>query len=98
MIMQFQKHHLTGMQYIWSEKTGVDFRGEEAPTRRLFDRFNGDQVLFIINYYSMLAGGISLEKARLIEEKIQVLLPMEARSEISVFNWINGQLQEKITT
>ncbi len=82
--MQFQKHHMAGGEYNWDKEK--IFTG--APTRRLFDRFDGNQVLFLINYYGAEDPDFSLEQAREVEKKIVEQLPLDAKSEISVFNWI----------
>jgi hypothetical protein len=89
--MQFLKDHMTGREYNWRENKV--FTG--APTRRLFDRFDGNQVLFIINYYGSSEAEFSIEQAREIERKILDRLPLDAKSEISVFNWIANAMQEQ---
>ena len=83
--MLFQKQDLTEDHYTWNNET-VKFMGQ--PTRRLFDRFNGDQVLFLINFYGSLSNQFSLEEGRKIEHRISHQLPLDIKSEISVFNWI----------
>jgi hypothetical protein len=47
--MYFKKEDLAGTHYTWSanDKKQV-FTGR--PSRKSFDRFNGDQVLFLINF------------------------------------------------
>ena len=92
--MHFQKQDMEGTHYKWMDEDEKHiFMGQ--PTRRLFDRFNGNQVLFLINFYSSLADRFSLEEARKIEYEIFNHLPLDHKSEISVFNWIrNGCLQE----
>lgn len=87
----FLKEDMAGTNYHWPAGDGKQvFMG--TPTRRLFDRYNGDQVLFIINYYGSQSAGFTAEQGRLIELEIANRLPMEAKSEISVFNWIQGLL------
>ena len=79
--------------YSWSDNPeALLFKGQ--PTRRSFDRFNGDQVLFIINYYGSLLDVFTPQVGRRIEYEISNQLPLEAKSEISVFNWIRGLLNE----
>lgn len=85
--MPFLKEDLAGQHYNWSNTDGSSpFAGH--PSRRLFDRFNGDQVLFIINFYGALSDRSSVIEARKMEDMINNRLPMEAKSEISVFNWL----------
>lgn len=83
--MQFKKQDLAGTHYIWNDGQHI-FSGE--PTRRRFDKNNGDQVLFLINFYVSLAGQVSLYEGRAIEQSITLDLPDTARSEVSAFNWI----------
>jgi len=83
--MHFQKQDLTGTEYHWEDGEEL-FSGE--PTRRLFDRFNGHQVLFIINSYVAQADKFTTEEGRFLEDQIANQLPTDNKSEISVFNWI----------
>ncbi|HEX2847654.1 MAG TPA: hypothetical protein VHN59_13990 [Chitinophagaceae bacterium] len=85
--MIYQKNDMEGRFYKWiTDPSRAIFAGR--PSRRLFDRFNGDQVLFIINFYASFFERFTLEEARELERQIANNLPMEAKSEISVFNWI----------
>lgn len=90
--MAFLKENLVNDHYTWPEdEEQTSFSG--TPSRRAFDRYNGAQVLFIINYYGSSASEkFSVEEGRKIEEQIQNHLPMEAKSEISVYNWLKGGL------
>jgi hypothetical protein len=82
--MPFLKEDLIGEHYNWNQSSA--FNG--APSRRLFDRFNGNQVLFIINFYGSLSGQFTIQEGRKMEDLILNHLPMEAKSEVSVFNWL----------
>lgn len=86
--MIFEKQHLQFDHYTWSEKSESQFSGD--PSRRLFDRFNGDQVLFIINYLALQDDKLALQDARDIEQSIFRKLPADARSEMAVVNWLQG--------
>ena len=86
MSMHFSKEDLQGQHYTWSNEGKSNLTGQ--PSRRLFDRFNGDQVLFIINSYASMAEKFSLEEARKLEELINDYLPFGIKSEMSVFNWL----------
>ena len=89
--MPFLKEDLAGQHYSWTNATDPSsFNG--LPSRRLFDRYNGDQVLFIINSCGSLTEQFTAGEGRKIEELISSQLPMEAKSEISVFNWLKGTL------
>lgn len=90
--MLLRREDLKG-DYTWID--GIDhnlFNGEL--TRRKFDRNNGDQVLFLINLYASHVKDFSLEDGLKIEEILLDQLPLEAKSEISVFNWLKDY-QEK---
>jgi hypothetical protein len=85
--MPFLKEDLSGRHYFWKEKSGRSaFNGE--PSRRLFDPFDGEQVLFMINFYETVTKEFSAEEGRKLEELIITRLPVEVKSEISVFNWL----------
>jgi len=85
--MHFLKQDLLGEHYTWEEQANkLLFSGN--PSRREFNRYNGNQVLFIINFYGSLSDKFTVEQGRKMEELIMTRLPLEAKSEISVFNWL----------
>ena len=84
--MHFQKQDLEGTQYNWVDEGRNIFSGQ--PSRRTFDSSNGAQVLFMINFYSSLSERFTLSEARQLEQKILNELPADAKSELSVFNWL----------
>lgn len=88
--MHFQRQDMEGTHYNWlvADEKQV-FMGQ--PSRRSFDKYNGDQVLFLINFYASLSDRFTLQEARVIENKIFLELPGHAKSEISVFNWIRSE-------
>ena len=87
--MHFEKHDMRGHHYNWDNEVSKGiFTG--SPTRRFFNRFNGDQVLFIINFYASAFERSSLQECLKIEDLITHQLPPEAKSEISVFNWLRA--------
>ena len=84
--MLLRKEDLKG-EYTWID--GIDqnlYYGEL--TRRKFDSNNGNQVLFLINLYGSNFKDFSIEDGLKIEEILLDHLPLEAKSEISVFNWL----------
>jgi len=85
--MYFKKEDMAGTHYTWSanDKKQV-FTGQ--PSRKAFDRFNGDQVLFLINFYGSLLMEFSLQDGRALEQDILNQLPINAMSEVSAINWI----------
>lgn len=87
--MLFRKEDLQGQHYNWNnQNTETFFTG--VPSRRMFDRYNGDQVLFLINSCESLTDIFTIKEATEIEDLILNKLPLEAKSEISVFNWLRG--------
>jgi hypothetical protein len=87
--MIFSKEHLSG-NYNWAAGPGDSFL-IGSPSRRLFDRWNGVQVLFMINSIAALSETFSLDEARKVESLIHDQLPLDSRSEISVFNWLRHE-------
>ena len=85
--MIFLKEHLGKSHYDWA--VGLNHaKGNNEPNRRIFDRFNGNQVLFIINYFGQSLGKLTFTDGLRIEELIVSQLPLEVKSELSVFNWL----------
>ncbi len=84
--MLFSKEDLSG-QYQWAPgyKNSL-FSG--SPTRRLFDRWNGFQVLFIINCLAALSENFSIKEGKEAEGLILNRLPLSIQSELTVFSWL----------
>jgi hypothetical protein len=94
--MPFLKKDLKNPHYSWSANSGsLLYSGQ--PSRRLFDRDNGDQVLFIINAYESETNALSPVEGQRIEQMIMNELPLDARSEISVLNWLKQAFQPMLT-
>jgi hypothetical protein len=88
--MTFSKDDLMG-SYTWtSDAQSTLFTG--FPSRRIFDRYVGNQLLFIINSLAALSDSFSIEDVMKIESKILNELPMNTQSEITVFNWLRSQV------
>jgi hypothetical protein len=83
------KEHLRKTHYNWTIGLNHSTQNNE-PDRRVFDRFNGFQVLFIINYFGKSLGKQTVTDGLKIEELISAQLPLEVKSELSVFNWLRG--------
>ncbi len=79
---------MIGEFYQWGIDQGP-LSDDRTPSRRAFDRYNGHHVLFIINYYVTQANRFSKEYCQLLEKKISQDLPLDLRSELSVFNWLS---------
>ncbi|RYY57872.1 MAG: hypothetical protein EOO09_01190 [Chitinophagaceae bacterium] len=87
--MQFLRENMGFTHYRWeNEESGVIpvFSGE--PSRRVFDPYNGHQVLFLINSYITEAGDLTVVEARSVESRIAHKLPLGLKSERSVLNWL----------
>ena len=83
--MLFQKEHLnTDHNYTWTD----EFVFDGTPSRRLFDRNNGNQILFIINLYASQAKMFSQNDVSRVESKLLNQMPEEIKSEISVLKWL----------
>ena len=91
--MLFQKQDMNGTHYTWTNDGKHVFIGQ--PSRRIFDSLNGDQVLFLINFYGSLSEKFTIQEGRKIEYEISNHLPLEVKSEISVFNWIRDVVSIK---
>ena len=88
--MSFTKEHLTGL-YNWApEQETPLFEG--TPSRRTFDRYNGNQVFFIITLLLERLGNASVEQGKEIERLIINKLPFGTCSEHTVFNWLEKEM------
>ncbi|MBV4360418.1 hypothetical protein [Pinibacter aurantiacus] len=85
----FSKEHLRKRHYDWSDGRNHSMQNNE-PDRRTFDRFNGFQVLFIINYFGKSLGKQNIAVGLKVEELISAQLPPDVKSELSVFHWLRG--------
>jgi hypothetical protein len=91
--MLFSKEHLEGFYNWFPENERSIFDG--SATRRLFNRSNGNQVLFIINLILDCSRNFSVEKGRQIERLIINKLPVYVKSELSVFNWLQLEIANR---
>lgn len=87
--MKFLREHLHKSNYEWEIGLNHSVQNNE-PDRRIFNRLNGNQVLFIINFFGFSLGKLTFADGLRIEELISTQLPNEAKSELSVFNWLRG--------
>jgi len=95
--MHFNRQDMGCAHYTWDQnrdKVSSVFAGQ--PSRRSFNRFNGDQVLFLINFYGTLSEDFNIRQARIIEWEIAHHLPVEIKSEVSVFNWIRDTATQPV--
>jgi|SRR3982751_1386231 len=85
--MTIAKEHLLASDYVWNSDNKNNHLSD-GPTRKRFDRFNGDCMLHIINLYDCLIDKLNVKQAQRIECLIQRELPLEAKSEITVLQWL----------
>src|SRR3954468_9098310 len=88
--MQIVKEHLLLTDYVWNVDDKRSLLSEGA-TRKRFDRFSGDCMLHIINLFDYSIDNLTVAQAQRIERLIQKELPLEAKSEISVLQWLKGK-------
>lgn len=86
--MEFLKEHLSPGNYEWSND--LVYNGDVS--RRLFNRNNGDQVLFLINQYAAPKAKFNIEEGVQVQKMLKLELPVEAKSEKSVLQWLNDTL------
>ena len=86
--MFFLKEHLICKTYEWPENKNTAIK--TTPGRLLFDRFNDDHLLYMINFFGTSVGSFSINDGQKVEKLISQL-PFELKSEISVFNWLKGK-------
>jgi hypothetical protein len=85
--MSFLKADLRMDHYVW-QNVGLDYQGQ--PTRRSFDRMNGHQVLFLINCCADFLEKLTIADGHKIENRIVYDLPVDKKSELSVFQWLRS--------
>jgi len=85
--MLFLKEDLLNNHYTWRTENKKEMFAGSA-SRRRFDRFNGEQVVFMINLCAEFVTAYTLADGRRLENMILNELPMETKSELSVFNWL----------
>ncbi len=87
--MDFLEQHLNGKNYTWhAGDKGVVLT---QPDRRLFDRYNGNQILSMINFFGTSVGELTVEDGQKIEEIIIEQLPLEMKSQMAVYNWLRAK-------
>ena len=83
--MNILKEHLSAYKYSWTNES--TFTGEAS--HRLFNRYNGNQLLFILNLYASLIEGFTIKMGLKIEDRLMNQLPVAAKTEIFVLDWLN---------
>ena len=88
--MSFSREHLAGLYNWTSQEETTLFEG--LPSRRTFDRYNGNQVFFIITLLLERSGNPSVEQGKELEKLIINKLPFTSCSELTVFNWLEKEM------
>jgi hypothetical protein len=91
--MLFTKESLSGKSYNWSDES-ISQKFNDSPSRMRFDRFSGDCILHMLNLFDKLIAKISIDEGHKIEDLIMNELPLEAKSEMSVFNWLKARFSQ----
>jgi hypothetical protein len=86
--MHFLKEDLSPGNYEWNND--LIYNGE--PSRRLYNRNDGNQLLFVINSYAAVNTSFDTKQGLQIQNLLKYQLPVDAKSEKSVLQW----LKEKI--
>ena len=88
--MLFSKENLNGL-YEWPPERERSIYDGDA-TRRAFNRYNGSQVLFIINLIMSNCGFRTVDEGKRIERLIINQLPFNPSSELTVYNWLRREV------
>ena len=88
--MLFSKEHLNG-HYEWPEDRERSVYNGDA-SRRIFNRYNGRQVLFIINLIMDRCNTHSIDEGKRLERLIINQLPSNSSSELTVYNWLRKEI------
>ena len=76
--------------YEWNESAEhVKLQG--VPDRNLFMRHEGNEVLYMINYACKIMDCMSKTDAGRMERLLHEKLPLEVRSQNSVFTWLQKE-------
>ena len=88
--MLFLKEHLNGL-YEWPQDRERSVYNGDA-SRRAFNRYNGRQVLFIINLIMDSNNFHSIDEGKRLERLIINQLPFNSSSELTVYNWLRKEI------
>lgn len=87
--MSFNKSDLKYSDYSWTALPGDDPKISGEPDSTLFSRYEGYEVLYMINKVLKHRGLSSTASGQKAESIIRTDLPSTTRSQINVFNFIN---------
>jgi len=86
----YKKNDLVYTDYEWTEPIITKLTG--SPDRNLFKRYEGHEVLYMINYTCETKGLTSKEDAELIEKLLHESMPFDIKSQNSVYQWLEKEL------
>jgi len=88
--MTIRKEDLLFNDYNWeTEPDNAIFQGE--PDRNMFHRNEGNDVLYMINYFCSVMNYDSKIHAGKMEILIHEKMPFDIKSQNSVFNWLKKE-------
>jgi len=88
--MIITRAQLKGTNYLWTEETMASKLLHEGPSRRIFNRFNGYQLLAMIQYFAVRYDVTADVDQLKLENMLLHFLPFGIKSELSVFNWLTS--------
>ena len=88
--MNITREQLKGTNYLWTEEAIAGKLLHEGPSRRVFNRFNGYQLLAMIQYFAGQYDVTADTDQLKLENMLLHYLPFGLKSELSVFNWLTS--------
>lgn len=86
----YYKEDLLFNDYEWNESvTHIKLQG--SPDRNLFMRYEGYEILYMINYACEVLGCTSKTDAGRMEMLLHEKLPLDTKSQNSVFTWLRKE-------
>ncbi|RFM26869.1 hypothetical protein [Deminuibacter soli] len=86
---------MQGVDYDWDVPVSDFYLKDFIPTRKQFNRYNGNQTIAILNHFSALYGPVTFDQAHELEDLILNHLPLGTMSEQSAFNWLVNKKGKK---
>lgn len=83
--MTFSKKDLLEEEYYWNTNLLLSAL---APSASFFNRFNGVDVLRMINLFNTRVTSLTISEGQTIERMLVREMPLQVNDEISVFNWL----------
>lgn len=87
--MSFKKSDLDYSDYSWTALPGDDPKISGKPDSTLFSRYEGYEMLYMIDKVLEHRNLISVASGQKVESIIRTKLPSTTRSQENVFNFVN---------